>query len=86
MQLNTGPLVVVLVLVAAILHAVWKAIAHTAADRLVGFALIFPSAAFVLGGAGWWSPTDARRARPRAGRSFSAAIHVAYLAPAAGQL
>jgi drug/metabolite transporter (DMT)-like permease len=41
--------VVVLVLAAAVLHAAWNAIAHTAADRLVGFALI-STATFVIGG------------------------------------
>jgi len=41
--------VVVLVLAAAVLHAAWNAIAHTAADRLVGFALI-STATFGIGG------------------------------------
>ena len=50
MHLDPGPLVVVLVLAAAVLHAGWNAIAHTAADRLVGFALI-STATFVIGGA-----------------------------------
>ena len=49
MHLDPGPLVVVLVLAAAVLHAAWNAIAHTAADRLVGFALI-STATFVIGG------------------------------------
>jgi drug/metabolite transporter (DMT)-like permease len=49
-HLDPGPLVVVLVLAAAVLHAAWNAIAHTAADRLVGFALI-STATFVIGGA-----------------------------------
>jgi drug/metabolite transporter (DMT)-like permease len=49
-HLDPGPLVVVLVLAAAVLHAGWNAIAHTAADRLVGFALI-STATFVIGGA-----------------------------------
>ena len=40
MPLDPGPLVVLLVLAAAVLHATWNAIAHTAEDRLVGFALI----------------------------------------------
>jgi len=48
-HLDPGPLVVVLVLAAAVLHAAWNAIAHTAADRLVGFALI-STATFVIGG------------------------------------
>ena len=49
MHLDPGPLVVVLVLAAAVLHAAWNAIAHTAADRLVGFALI-STATFGIGG------------------------------------
>ena len=36
LHLDPGPLVVVLVLAAAVLHAGWNAIAHTAEDRLVG--------------------------------------------------
>ena len=48
MTLEPGPLVVVLVLVAAVLHATWNAIAHQAADRLVGFALLCVST-LVLG-------------------------------------
>ena len=40
MHLDPGPLVVLLVLLAAVLHASWNAIAHAAPDRLVGFALI----------------------------------------------
>ena len=48
MHLDPGPLVVVLVLAAAVLHATWNAIAHSAEDRLVGFALISTST-LVLG-------------------------------------
>jgi drug/metabolite transporter (DMT)-like permease len=47
-HLDPGPLVVVLVLAAAVLHATWNAIAHAAEDRLVGFALISTST-MVLG-------------------------------------
>jgi uncharacterized membrane protein len=47
-HVDPGPLVVALVLAAAVLHAAWNAIAHTAADRLVGFALI-SAATFVMG-------------------------------------
>lgn len=50
MHLDPGPLVVVLVLVAAVLHAGWNAVAHAATDRLVGFALI-SVATLVIGGA-----------------------------------
>ena len=77
MHLDPGPLVVVLVLAAAVLHATWNAIAHNAEDRLVGFALISTStlvlgAVLVLVGrpVGWhyfWLA------------ALSAALHVAYL-------
>jgi drug/metabolite transporter (DMT)-like permease len=43
-HLDPGPLVVLLVLVAAVMHATWNAIAHSAEDRLVGFALISTAA------------------------------------------
>ena len=77
MHLDPGPLVVVLVLAAAVLHATWNAIAHAAEDRLVGFALISTST-LVLGTCmvlvgepvGWhyfWLA------------ALSAALHVAYL-------
>ena len=77
MHLDPGPLVVVLVLAAAVLHATWNAIAHSAEDRLVGFALISTST-LVLGTVmvlvgepvGWhyfWLA------------ALSAALHVAYL-------
>jgi drug/metabolite transporter (DMT)-like permease len=76
MQLDPGPLVVLLVLAAAVLHAGWNAIAHAAEDRLVGFALISVST-LVLGAVlvvvgepvGWhyfWLA------------AVSAALHVAY--------
>ena len=81
MHLDPGPLVVVLVLVAAVLHAGWNAIAHTAADRLVGFALI-SSAAFVIGGA--VVLTQPMLDSHDFGLvAASAAIHVAYFVPAA---
>jgi uncharacterized membrane protein len=48
MHLDPGPLVVVVVLAAAVLHASWNTIAHAAEDRLVGFALICTST-LVLG-------------------------------------
>jgi drug/metabolite transporter (DMT)-like permease len=37
---SLGPAVIAVVLVAALLHATWNAIAHSVADRLTGFALI----------------------------------------------
>lgn len=77
MHLDPGPLVVLLVLAAAVLHAGWNAIAHAAEDRLVGFALISVST-LVLGAVlvvvgrpvGWhyfWLA------------ALSAVLHVAYL-------
>jgi drug/metabolite transporter (DMT)-like permease len=76
-HLDPGPLVVVLVLAAAVLHATWNAIAHAAEDRLVGFALISTSTlvlgtVLVLVGEPvgwhyfWWAV-------------LSAVLHVAYL-------
>jgi drug/metabolite transporter (DMT)-like permease len=77
LQLDPGPLVVVLVLAAAVLHASWNAIAHAAEDRLVGFALIC-SSTLVLGAVlilvgepvGWHYFWFA---------ALSAALHVAYV-------
>jgi drug/metabolite transporter (DMT)-like permease len=76
-HLDPGPLVVVLVLAAAVLHATWNAIAHAAEDRLVGFALISTSTlvlgtVLVLVGQPvgwhyfWWA-------------ALSAVLHIAYL-------
>jgi drug/metabolite transporter (DMT)-like permease len=75
--LDPGPLVVLLVLAASVLHAGWNAIAHAAEDRLVGFALISTST-LVLGAllvalgepVGWHYFWVAM---------LSAALHVAYL-------
>jgi uncharacterized membrane protein len=77
LHLDPGPLVVLLVLVAAVLHATWNALAHAAEDRLVGFALISTSTlvlgiVLVLVGDPvgwhyfWWA-------------ALSAGLHVAYL-------
>ncbi|MET0526590.1 MAG: hypothetical protein ABWZ91_17430 [Nocardioides sp.] len=76
MHLDPGPLVVVLVLIAAVLHAGWNAIAHTAADRLVGFALI-STAAFVIGG-GVVLTQPMLDSHDFALVAVSATIHVAY--------
>jgi len=76
-QLDPGPLVVLLVLLAAFLHATWNAIAHAAEDRLVGFALISTST-LVLG-------TVMVLVGPPVGwhyfwlAALSAGLHVAYL-------
>jgi drug/metabolite transporter (DMT)-like permease len=75
-HLDPGPLVVVLVLMAAVLHAGWNAIAHTAADRLVGFALI-STAAFVIGG-GVVLTQPMLDSHDFTLVTVSAAIHVAY--------
>ena len=76
MHLDPGPLVVVLVLMAAVLHAGWNAIAHTAADRLVGFALISTAALVIGGGVVLTQPM--LDSRDFALVTVSAAIHVAY--------
>jgi len=76
-HLDPGPLVVLLVLLAAVMHATWNAIAHSAEDRLVGFALISIST-LVLGTVmvlvgepvGWHYFWFA---------ALSASLHVAYL-------
>jgi drug/metabolite transporter (DMT)-like permease len=47
LHLDPGPLVVVLVLLAAVLHATWNAVAHSAADRVAGFGLISASTCVV---------------------------------------
>ena len=65
-HLDPGPLVVVVVLAAAVLHASWNAIAHAAEDRLVGFALICTST-LVLGGA----VVSARRSASRSAGTTS---------------
>lgn len=77
MHLDPGPLVVVLVLAAAVLHATWNAVAHAAQDRLVGFALMSTST-LVLGA------VLVAVGEPVGGRDFafaalSGALHVAYL-------
>jgi uncharacterized membrane protein len=76
-HLDPGPLVVLLVLLAAVLHATWNALAHAAEDRLIGFALISTST-LVLGAVlvvvgepvGWHYFWFA---------ALSAVLHVAYL-------
>ena len=77
MPLEPGPLVVVLVLLAAVLHATWNAIAHSAEDQLVGFALI-SSSTLVLGTllVIFGDPVSWHYWRLAA---LSAALHVAYL-------
>jgi drug/metabolite transporter (DMT)-like permease len=48
LHLDPGPLVVVLVLLAAVMHATWNAVAHAATVRVAGFGLISLST-FVVG-------------------------------------
>jgi drug/metabolite transporter (DMT)-like permease len=77
LHLDPGPLVVVLVLLAAVLHASWNAVAHAADDRVAGFGLISLSTFAVgvvlvavgwpLGWHWWWFAV------------FSASLHVAYV-------
>jgi drug/metabolite transporter (DMT)-like permease len=64
------------VLVAAVLHAVWNALAHAIGDQLVGFALI--GAAVAVGGAGivLASPAPSTASWPYL--AASAVLHVAY--------
>lgn len=71
-----GPLVIAVVLVAALLHASWNAIAHSVPDRLVGFAMI--GLADLVGGAAL-----AALGGPLPDRAWpyviaSAVLHVAY--------
>jgi len=77
MHLDPGPLVVLLVLAAAVLHAGWNAIAHAAEDRLVGFALISLST-LVLGALLVVVGEPVGR-HDFALAALSAALHVAYL-------
>lgn len=68
--------VLVAVLLAAVLHAAWNAVAHAVTDRLVGFALI--GAAATAGGAVLVlvAPSPASASWPYLGAS--AALHVGY--------
>jgi drug/metabolite transporter (DMT)-like permease len=76
-HLEPGPLVVALVLVAAVLHATWNAVAHAALDRLVGFASI-SLATLVCGGVlVLTSPALDRHHLGLA--ALSASLHLAYL-------
>jgi drug/metabolite transporter (DMT)-like permease len=69
--------VVLLVLVAAVMHATWNAIAHAAEDRLVGFALISTATLVVgailaaVGGPVGWHYLGLA--------ALSATLHVAYM-------
>lgn len=71
-----GPAVIAAVLGAAVLHAVWNALAHAIDDQLVGFTLI--GVAVTVGAAGivLASPAPATACWPFL--AASAALHVAY--------
>lgn len=73
---SVGVAVVGAVLLAAVLHAAWNALAHAIDDQLVGFALI--GAAVSVGAAGivLVAPAPARACWPYL--AASAALHVAY--------
>lgn len=77
MHLDPGPLVVVLVLAAAVLHATWNAVAHAAPDRLVGFALMSTST-LVLGGV-LVTVGQPLGTNDFALAALSGALHIAYL-------
>ena len=76
-QLDPGPLVVLLVLLAALLHAGWNALAHSAPDRLVGFALI--SVAYAAAGAALVATGPRLDAAGLTSAAVSAGLHTAYL-------
>jgi drug/metabolite transporter (DMT)-like permease len=64
------------VLVAAVLHAVWNALAHAIDDQLIGFALIGVAVTVGAGGMVLASPVPARESWPFL--AGSAALHVCY--------
>lgn len=65
------------VLLAAVLHATWNALAHTITDRLVGLALIGVATTVLAAGLVLVAPVPAPASRPWL--AGSAALHVAYL-------
>jgi hypothetical protein len=69
-----SPGVVGIALVAAVLHAVWNALAHAVADRLVGFASI--GLTYVVGGiavlgSAYRPPPHGRSSLPRPSCTWS---------------
>jgi drug/metabolite transporter (DMT)-like permease len=64
------------VLAAAVLHAVWNALAHSTGDQLIGFALIGVAVTAGAGGIVLASPAPAKQSWPFL--AGSAALHVAY--------
>ncbi|MFJ2649114.1 EamA family transporter [Streptomyces sp. NPDC087420] len=72
------PLVAVAVLVAALTHATWNAIAHTIRDQLLAFTLIAGGGAALGAVAACFAPLPHAAAWPYLG--VSAALHIAYQA------
>ncbi|QGV80183.1 EamA family transporter [Streptomyces ficellus] len=72
------PLVAAAVLVAAVTHAGWNAIAHHLKDQLLSFTLISGGGALIAACAIWFVPAPAPAARPYL--LLSAALHVGYMA------
>jgi hypothetical protein len=62
------PLLTAAVLLAAVTHAGWNAIAHRITDKLVGFTLILPG----VSSSDWPWRRSRRSRRPRHGRTCSA--------------
>ncbi len=71
-----SPLVVGAVLLAAVLHAVWNAVAHAISDQLVGFALIGTAITVVAVGVVLVAPAPDRASWPYL--AGSATLHVVY--------
>jgi drug/metabolite transporter (DMT)-like permease len=73
---TVGPAVIGVVLLAAVLHAVWNAVAHAITDQLVGFALM--GVALTVGGAVVVLVAPAPSAASLPFLAGSAVLHVAY--------
>ncbi|MFG2643645.1 EamA family transporter [Streptomyces sp. NPDC048370] len=71
------PLVVAAVLLAAVTHAAWNAMAHTIRDQLLSFTLISGGGALIGGAAAFFVPLPAAGAWPYL--SASAVLHVGYM-------
>ncbi|MER7955536.1 DMT family transporter [Streptomyces sp. NPDC096030] len=71
------PLVVAAVLLAAVTHAAWNAMAHTVRDQLLSFTLISGGGALIGGAAAFFVPLPASGAWPYL--IASAALHVGYM-------
>lgn len=69
--------VLLVVLLAAVLHASWNAIAHAITDRLIGFALMGVTDVVVGGAIVALAPAPARGSWPYV--AVSAAVHVVYM-------